>query len=87
MLVIYKRTFFGPITHESNLKLKDLNGKEATALIPLVLLVVYLGVHPKPILEPADTSVTRLVNVMHIRAVEPETKKFLEEVNTIGEVK
>lgn len=87
MLVIYKRTFFGPVTNQSNLKLKDLNTKESAALVPLVFLVIYFGIHPKPILEPADSSVTRLVNVMHIRAVEPETKKFLENVNTIGEVK
>ena len=87
MLVLYKRTFFGPITNESNLSLKDLNGREYAALVPLVMIVVYLGVHPKPILEPADASVKQTINIMHTKAIKPETKAFIESVNTIGEKK
>ena len=87
MLVIYKRTFFGPVTHESNLKLKDLNGKEIAAFIPLVLLVVYLGVYPKPILEPVDKSVKQTVQIMYLKAVTPEAKAKIAQYNTIGEAK
>jgi NADH-quinone oxidoreductase subunit M len=85
MLVLYKKTFFGPIVHKSNLKLKDLNGKEYAALIPLVMLVVYLGVHPKPILEPVDASVKQLVQVMAERAVTTNAQETIARVNTIGE--
>jgi NADH-quinone oxidoreductase subunit M len=87
MLVLYKKTFFGPITNASNLSLKDLSIKEYTALIPLVILVVYLGIHPKPILEPADSSVKQLINVMHTKAIRFETKKFIRSVNTTEEVR
>jgi NADH-quinone oxidoreductase subunit M len=87
MLVIYKRTFFGPVTHESNHKLKDLNSKETWGLVPLVLLVVYLGVYPKPILEPVDKSVKQVVQTMYLKAVKPETKEMIAKVNTIGEKK
>ncbi|MDD2697871.1 MAG: NADH-quinone oxidoreductase subunit M [Arcobacteraceae bacterium] len=85
MLVLYKRTFFGPITKPENLKLKDLNGREYAALIPLVILVVYLGVYPKPILEPVDKSVKQVVQIMYIKAVTPEAKEQIAKVNTIGE--
>ena len=85
MLVLYKRTFFGPITKPENLKLKDLNGREYAALIPLVMLVVYLGVYPKPILEPVDKSVKQVVQIMYIKAVTPEAKEQIAKVNTIGE--
>jgi NADH-quinone oxidoreductase subunit M len=85
MLVLYKRTFFGPITKPENLKLKDLNGKEYGALIPLVMLVVYLGVYPKPILEPVDKSVKQVVQIMYIKAITPEAKEMIAKVNTIGE--
>ncbi len=87
MLVLYKRTFFGPVTHEENLKLKDLNKREYAALIPLVLLVVYLGVHPKPILNPVDKSVKLLVQIMDIRAETTKAKEMIAKVNTIGEKK
>jgi len=85
MLVLYKRTFFGPITKPENFKLKDLNGKEYAALIPLVMLVVYLGIYPKPILDPVDKSVKQVVQIMYIKAITPEAKEMIAKVNTIGE--
>jgi len=87
MLVLYKKTFFGPITNPINEKLQDLKGRELAALIPLVLLVVYLGIHPKPILEPVDNSVKQLVQVMYLKSVEPTSKATIASVNSIGETK
>jgi len=87
MLVLYKKTFFGPITNPINNQLKDLNSRELTALVPLVLLVVYLGVHPKPILEPVDNSVKQLVQVMYLKSIDPVSKEKLATVNSIGEMK
>ena len=87
MLVLYKKTFFGPLTNPINEKLQDLKGREIVALVPLVFLVVYLGVHPKPILEPVDNSVKKLVQVMYLKSIEPSTKEKLATVNSIGEIK
>ncbi len=87
MLVLYKKTFFGPITNPINKKLEDIKGREIVALVPLVMLVVYLGVYPKPILEPVDKSVKQLVQVMYLKAVTPEAKAKIASVNTIGEIK
>jgi NADH-quinone oxidoreductase subunit M len=77
MLSMYKRTFFGPVTHEENSRLKDLNGKELAALVPLVAIVIWLGVYPKPILQPIDNSVKALVSFMHEKAKLPETKQTI----------
>jgi len=87
MLVLYKKTFFGPITNPINEKLQDIKGREIAALVPLVMLVVYLGVYPKPILEPVDKSVKQLVQVMYLKSVTPEAKAKIATVNTIGETK
>ncbi len=87
MLVLYKKTFFGPVTNPANEKLKDIKGREIAALVPLVMLVVYLGVYPKPILEPVNKSVKQLVQVMYLKAVTPEAKAKIASVNTIGEIK
>ena len=67
MLTLYKKTFFGPVTKEENKKLLDLNAKEMTALVPLVAVVIWLGVYPKPVLEPIDTSVKQLISHMDER--------------------
>ena len=72
MLNLYKRSFFGPVTNEANKKLNDLDGKELAALVPLVLIVIWLGVYPKPVLVPIDNSVKALTSFMHEKA---QTKK------------
>jgi NADH-quinone oxidoreductase subunit M len=87
MLVAYKKTFFGSITNPINEKLQDIKGREVVALVPLVMLVVYLGVYPKPILEPVDKSVKQLVQIMYLKSVTPEAKAQIASVNTIGETK
>lgn len=44
MLWMVQRVLFGPITHEENLKLKDLNAREVGLLVPLVLLMFWIGI-------------------------------------------
>lgn len=87
MLVLYKRSFFGPIKNESNRTLKDICGREVAALVPLVALVIFLGVYPKVILGPVNTSVKQLVEVMQIKATTPKAKETIARVNSIGEAK
>ncbi len=86
MLVLYKKTFFGPVTNEKNKTLEDAKGRELVALVPLVALVVILGVYPKPILDPVDKSVSQLVKVMELKAQTPTAKAKILSANTIGEV-
>jgi NADH-quinone oxidoreductase subunit M len=87
MLTLYKKSFFGEIVHEENKKLKDLNGQELSALIPLVVLVVILGVYPKPILSSIDMSVKKMIVLMEQKATEQSTKDLIINVNTIGGTK
>jgi len=87
MLTLYKRSFFGVVTNEANKNLIDLNKRELTALVPLVILVVLLGVYPKPILGPIDMSVKKMISLMEYKASEPDTKDMLRRVNTIQEVR
>ena len=87
MLVLYKRSFFGPLTNPKNESLKDLTSQELTALVPLVALVIFLGVYPKPVLEPMSHSVDEMVQKMEKKAVLPKTKAFIHHVNSIGKDK
>lgn len=87
MLVLYKKVFFGPLTNEKNTKLVDIKGRELAALAPLVALVIYFGVYPKPILEPVDNSVKQLVQTMYVKSITPDAKEKIAEVNSIGEAR
>jgi NADH-quinone oxidoreductase subunit M len=51
LLWLYQRVFWGPVTHEENRNLPDLNARELATLVPLVVLCFWIGVYPKPFLE------------------------------------
>ncbi|KTC91718.1 NADH-quinone oxidoreductase subunit M [Fluoribacter dumoffii] len=50
-LWMYKRVIFGPVANEKVAALKDLSGFELSAYILLALMVIAMGVYPKPLLE------------------------------------
>jgi len=78
MLSVYKSSFFGPVTKEENKSLKDLSAKETWSLVPLVLIVIWLGVYPKPILGPIDNSVKAMLAFMDEKAVTQEAKDMIK---------
>ena len=82
MLSVYKSSFFGPVTKEENKSLKDLDAKETWSLVPLVLIVVWLGVYPKPVLEPIDNSVKAMLAFMDGKAITQEAKDMIKVPKT-----
>jgi NADH-quinone oxidoreductase subunit M len=81
-----KHTFFGPLDNEENKKLKDLNTRETWSLIPLVAIVIWLGVYPKPVLEPIDNSVKVLLSFMDEKAITQEAKDMIRVAKPNKEV-
>ena len=87
MLRVMKFTFFGPLDKEENKKLKDLNTRETWSLIPLVAIVIWLGVYPKPVLGPIDNSVNALLVFMDEKAITKEAKDMIRVPKSIKEAK
>jgi NADH-quinone oxidoreductase subunit M len=90
MLALYKKSFFGPITKEENKSLKDLTATKTWSLIPLVAIVIWLGVYPKPVLGPINNSVNAMLVFMKEKAITAEAKdviKIPQSVIKTGEVK
>ena len=81
MLSAFKKAFFGEVTNEENRKLPDVNKRELVALIPLTIIAVWLGVYPKPLLQPIDTSVKSVVMLMHEKAITDDAKKVIPVVD------
>ena len=82
MLRVMKLVFFGPLDNEENKKLVDLNARETWSLIPLVAIVIWLGVYPKPILAPIDNSVKALLVFMDEKAITAEAKDMIRVAKT-----
>jgi NADH-quinone oxidoreductase subunit M len=74
MLWMYQRVMFGEVTHEENMHLRDLNLREVVVLVPIVLVIVWIGMYPQPFLKRMEAStsaiVERIVTVAQIRAAE-----------------
>ncbi len=87
MLSLYKKSFFGPVTNEANKNLPDLDTREMVSLVPLVLIVIWLGVYPKPVLGPIDNSVKALLSFMEEKAQTPEAKERIIVSNTMKEAR
>jgi NADH-quinone oxidoreductase subunit M len=57
LLWAYERVFTGPITKPENEGLRDLGLREVLILAPMAVLIVFLGIYPKPVLDRIEPSV------------------------------
>src|SRR3954471_17654316 len=60
-LWLYRRVVYGVLEKPSLQNIKDLDRREIVILAPLVLLVIYYGVHPGPILDSFAASTDTLM--------------------------
>jgi NADH-quinone oxidoreductase subunit M len=60
-LWVYRRVIFGGLEKPSLAGMKDLTAREFVILAPLVLLTIYFGIYPKPVLDMSEASVTSLI--------------------------
>lgn len=60
MLWMFQRVMFGPIS-EVNRKMSDLTTREMVVFAPLVILAVWIGLYPRPLMEIMDRPVAKLV--------------------------
>ena len=60
-LWLYRRVIFGALEKPSLAGIADLTVRETVILAPLVLLTVFFGVYPKPVLDMSDAAVGALV--------------------------
>ncbi len=57
LLWMYQRVFFGKVTHNVNLTLPDLDAREQTALVPIAVMALLMGVAPILWLNAIDPAV------------------------------
>jgi len=60
-----QRVIFGKITKPENENISDLNGREKLVLIPLVILIFWIGIYPKPFLARMEPAVKSILNMVH----------------------
>ncbi|MGH9956469.1 MAG: complex I subunit 4 family protein, partial [Pyrinomonadaceae bacterium] len=80
MLWMLQRVVFGKVTNEENAKLRDLNGREIGLLIPLMILMLFMGVAPRPFLDRSKAS----VEAVRARVAAPPTGGSFASTKQLG---
>ncbi len=71
LLGMYRKVALGPATVGARFKVRDVNGRELVAILPLAVFVLWVGFYPKPFLAIIDSSVTHLLQQVHDRGNGP----------------
>jgi len=61
MLWMVQRVFFGPVTHDENKGLSDMSLREIVVMVPLVILMFWMGLFPQPWLSRMEPSIDLLL--------------------------
>jgi NADH-quinone oxidoreductase subunit M len=70
LLWALKRMLYGPITKPENQALTDLTRREYFVLAPLLVVILWLGLFPGPVLRRMEPSSRRFIELVRLRAPE-----------------
>lgn len=62
MLWMYQRVIFGKVTKPENERLLDLSAREKLILVPLVILIFWIGIYPKPFFDRIEPAVKQVMS-------------------------
>ncbi|WP_052664440.1 NADH-quinone oxidoreductase subunit M [Nitriliruptor alkaliphilus] len=71
LLWAYQRMFHGPLEGADNLATTDLKAREIGVLAPIVVLIVAIGLYPKPLFDLVQPSVDRVLVEAGATELEP----------------
>ncbi|MCC7478870.1 NADH-quinone oxidoreductase subunit M [bacterium] len=76
LLYMFRRVFFGEVTHEENKGLKDLGRLELASIMPLVLMAFFMGIFPTVFLAritPDSTPVVERLQELESNSLPPDS--------------
>jgi NADH-quinone oxidoreductase subunit M len=69
MLYMFQKMFLGPVDKEENRRLLDLNTREIITLVPLLVLIFWIGLYPRPFFTLMGPAVDNLVAAVQTAAM------------------
>jgi NADH-quinone oxidoreductase subunit M len=78
MLWMFQRVVWGEVTHKENRNLSDLSVREWAVMVPLVVLMFWIGIYPGSFLDKTEVSVKHLISQVQIRQMEDSRKSFAD---------
>lgn len=93
MLWMLQRVLFGRVTNPENRRLPDLGAREVGLLLPLLILMIVMGVYPRPFLSRSERSIQQVrarvvaAETQGVFQAEARDKRQVKGVETEKEVK
>jgi len=72
MLHMYQKVMFGKITRKENEDIKDMNLREILMMAPIIVLIFWIGLYPRPFLRILEPAVNEVVARLNVGTVENE---------------
>ena len=66
---MFEKVFLGPVTHAENKTLLDLNLREIAILVPLLVVIFWIGLYPKFFFDLLNPTVDQLAALVKTAAV------------------
>ncbi|MCC6319513.1 MAG: NADH-quinone oxidoreductase subunit M [Gemmatimonadaceae bacterium] len=70
LLWALQRILYNRLDQPANAHLTDLNWREIGLLAPLIFVIIWMGVYPKPVLTRMEASVTKFVQTVETKAAQ-----------------
>ena len=78
MLWMFQRVMFGQLDKPENKVLKDLSSREIVVMVPIIALIFFIGVFPRPFLRRMDASVQHLI--LQVEAKKSKEPLYVERM-------
>ena len=69
LFVMFEKVFLGPLKSEANRALTDLTTREILTLVPLLVLIFWIGLYPQPFFALINPSIEGLVGLLQTAAI------------------
>ena len=83
MLWTYERVMFGPIVKAVNETISDLTGREIAVMVPVIALMLFMGLFPRPLISRMEPSVTAMLSRANFAEAQLEHERQLKRIATL----
>ncbi|MEE9543676.1 MAG: NADH-quinone oxidoreductase subunit M, partial [Thermodesulfobacteriota bacterium] len=84
LLWLFQRVFLGDFVYHGKDALKDLDFREKLVTVPLILLVFWIGLYPKPFLKVMEVSLVNLVDMIESNAEKSVAYKAKDDAGVLA---
>lgn len=79
MLWVFQRVMFGELDNPKNQKLTDLNAREIAIMVPLLVMIFFMGLYPKPFIDKMEPAIKKLVAQARVTSVNAQVIPVTEQ--------